>query len=123
MAGEECYDSSSHLFLSDTGFAGRLYHVQRSGTLVFACFLTLLAVVLVGTLLWQKRRCRMEAVQGNDVAELGETAAARFRLVNDGILPAAQMVIRYQVYECRTPSKKEKKKDTASDERPVRTVF
>ena len=78
--------------------------------LVFACFLTLLAVVLVGTLLWQKRRCRMEAVQGNDVAELGETAAARFRLVNDGILPAAQMVIRYQVYECRTPSKKEKKK-------------
>ena len=31
MAGEECYDSSSHLFLSDTGFAGRLYHVQRSG--------------------------------------------------------------------------------------------
>src|SRR5699024_12739492 len=65
---------------------------------------------LVGALLWQKCRGRMEAVQGDDEAELGETAAARFSLVNDGILPAAQMVIRYQVYECRTPSKKEKKK-------------
>ncbi len=77
--------------------------------LAAACFLVLLAAVLLTSLQLQKRQCRMTAADGKNTAEQGERAEASFQIFNQSILPVTRASVQFQFSDSRVPSETEKR--------------
>lgn len=87
-------------------------YVMFDGTVLLAaaCFLTLLAIILLSTLFLQKRKFRIETVGETDFAEQGGRAEVSFLFINQSIFPVARAVVQFQLYDSRGLAAAEKKR-------------